>query len=472
VPSELRDLSFIDWRRAQAILPRYAGPTPRYTSYPTAPVWREIDPEAFRRALAEVGRPGHETLSLYVHVPFCRNLCHFCACNRMITRDPERPAAWLETVLGEIERVREALGSDARVTQIHWGGGTPTHLLPEQIERLAGSLEDAFEVDVAAERSIEADPRVTTPEHLAVLREHGFGRLSLGIQDFDDTVQHAIHRIQPARQVERLVEQARGAGFEGVNFDLIYGLPFQTVVSFDRTLDHVLELAPDRVALYGYAHVTWVAKQQRGFERHDLPSPADRLAIFVSAMRRFLEAGYVYVGMDHFARPEDELARSLEAGTLHRNFMGYTTRGGAELLGFGPSAISDVGGLYAQSRRDLREWTEAVGSGGLATFRGHRLSLDDQERRFLIERVMCQGELSAAEVDRRFGAAEPFAERYAPELRRLSPLARDGLLELARDGSLCVTPLGRLLVRHVAAAFDAYLPDQQAEDRPRFSQGV
>jgi len=471
-----------DWTRLGALLPRYAGATPRYTSYPTAPVWGELGPEALRAELARLGGLGRERLALYVHVPFCRSLCHFCACNRVITRRPEPPEAWLETVLAELRAVRRAIGGEPEVTQLHWGGGTPTHLTPAQIRRLAGALGEAFAFAPDAERSVEIDPRVTTPEHLEALREHGFDRLSLGIQDFDARVQEAVHRIQPVEQVADLVGRARALGFGSVNFDLIYGLPFQTVGSFEGTLARVLELAPgppDRVALYGYAHVTWVAKQQRGFGRHDLPSPEERLAIFAHALGRFTDAGYRYVGLDHFAKPDDELVRAADAGTLRRNFMGYTTQRGVDLVGLGPSAISEVGRLYAQSHRGLDAWAEAVARDGLATFRGHALSEDDEARRFAIQRIMCAEALRAEEMEGRF-AGPPFAERWAPELRRLAPLARDGLVEIEADGSLRVTELGRVLVRQVASAFDAYLEGGVAsqgreagdDGRPRFSQGI
>jgi oxygen-independent coproporphyrinogen-3 oxidase len=321
-----------------------------------------------------------------------------------------------------------------------------------------------------AEISIEVDPRVTGEEHVAALRECGFNRISMGVQDFEPKVQEAVHRIQPADMTRRLVELSRRAGFESVNFDLIYGLPYQTEESFARTLDTVLELGPDRIALYSYAHVTWVAKQQRGFERKDLPEASTKLRIMLGAIRRFLEAGYRFIGLDHFARPEDELSRALDDRTLRRNFMGHTTQAGVELFGFGPSAISELCGSYAQSHRGLREWEEALLERGLATMRGHFLSQDDVERRWVIGRIMCHGELRAEEFGAAFG--RPFAESFAPELESLGPLITDGLVDRAEDGSLVVMPLGRLLVRNVAMAFDAYLAEQRKAGRPIFSKTV
>jgi oxygen-independent coproporphyrinogen-3 oxidase len=461
----------LDLERLEELIPRYAVDGPRYTSYPTAPVWKEVyGPGQFREELGREDIEPGERLAVYVHVPFCRSLCHFCACNKVITRKAELPERYLDAVAREVEAVREAVAVPRLTTQHHWGGGTPTHLDPEQVRRLFHSVTDAFPLAEGAEVSIEVDPRVTTGEHVDALRECGFNRISLGVQDVDPRVQEAIHRIQPTEQTAALVESARRAGFESVNFDLIYGLPYQTEESFGRTLDQVLALAPDRLALYSYAHVTWLAKQQRGFERKDLPSARTKLRIMLGAIRRFLEAGYVFVGLDHFARPEDELSVALRDRTLRRNFMGHTTQAGVDLIGFGPSAISELRGSYAQSQRELGAWQDAVASGGLATLRGHRLSPDDVERRWIINRIMCHGELRADEYEARFGRR--LGEAYAPELASLDPLLADGLVERDADGSLRVTPLGRLLVRNVAMAFDAYLPEQQKAGGRMFSKTV
>jgi oxygen-independent coproporphyrinogen-3 oxidase len=458
----------LDPARVEETLLRHAGAGPRYTSYPTAPAWSErYGPAQFREDLAGLG--GARELALYAHVPFCRSLCHFCACNRVITRRPEPPQRYLDDVAREVDVLRSAISGAPRTAWHHWGGGTPTHLAPEQIRRLFRCLDDAFPRSAGAEVSIEADPRVTTTEQLDVLRECGFQRISLGVQDFDARVQEAVHRQQSAAETGALVEAARRRGFESVNLDLIYGLPFQTVESFARTLEQVIAIAPDRIALYGYAHVTWVARQQRGFERGDLPDPRARLRIFLLAIRRLLGAGYAYIGLDHFARPGDELARAAQDHTLRRNFMGYTTRADLALLGFGPSAISELGAGYAQSHRELEAWSAAVEAGTPATLRGHRLSRDDRERAFAIASLMCHGEVSAAEYEARFG--DDFATRFAPELERLAPLEGDGLVERG-PGGVRVTPLGRLAARNVAMVFDAYLPAQQREERPLFSQTV
>lgn len=463
------DVFALDLDHAEAILPRYEGPGPRYTSYPTAPVWTaDYGAEQFASDLGDLS--PDDGLALYAHVPFCESLCHFCACNRIITHDASLPVRYLDSMEREIAAVRELAPAAARASQLHWGGGTPTHLSPAQIRRLFHAMTDAFPLAAGAEVSIEVDPRVTTREQVETLRELGFDRISLGVQDVEPRVQQAIHRIQPTSMTAALVEDARRTGFASVNLDLIYGLPFQREDSFARTLETVLAIGPDRIALYSYAHVTWVAKQQRGFERQDLPDAPTKLRILLLAIRRLLRAGYVYVGMDHFARPEDELARALRDRTLRRNFMGYTTQAGSALLGFGPSAISELRTSHAQNERELGAWEQAVRERGVATMRGHRLTADDEERRFAITRIMCHGELLAADWSARFGRA--FAGAYAHELESLDALEADGLVLRASDGSLRVTPLGRLLVRNVAMAFDAYLPEQQRESARLFSRTV
>ncbi|HBZ70234.1 MAG TPA: oxygen-independent coproporphyrinogen III oxidase [Deltaproteobacteria bacterium] len=463
-----REALDLDFAHAEAVLARYEGPGPRYTSYPTVPVWTEA--YAWERFAADLADVGESPLSLYVHVPFCRSLCHFCACNRVITRDPALPERYLEETAREIGAIRDRMPCQPTATQVHLGGGTPTHLSPGQLRHLFGALVDAFPLQRGAELSIEVDPRVTREEQVDTLRELGFQRISMGVQDFDPRVQEAIHRVQPARETAQLVELSRRLGFESVNFDLIYGLPFQDENSFARTLDTVLAIQPERIALYSYAHVTWVAKQQRGFERHHLPDARTKLRVLWLAVCRFLAAGYVYIGMDHFARPEDELARAQRERSLRRNFMGYTTQAGVEVVGFGPSAISALRTSYAQNERELDAWEAALRDHGLATRRGHSLTQEDLRRRWIIECIMCQGELRADDYAARFHGN--FAADYAPELRALEPLAADGLVEMDPNGTLRATALGRLLVRNLAMRFDAYLGEQQRVGTPRFSKAV
>jgi oxygen-independent coproporphyrinogen-3 oxidase len=465
------DAFAVDLDALVALLPRYAAEGPRYTSYPTAPTWGEsYGPEEFREDLASGDVDASDGLSLYVHVPFCENLCHYCACNKLITKDYGRAAGYLDAIECEIAAVRQALRVPRTATQIHWGGGTPTWLAPDEIRRLFGALVDAFPLRRDAEISIEVDPRVTTHAHLEALAACGFNRISMGVQDFDLRVQEAVHRIQTVEQTAELVVAARDAGFESVNFDLIYGLPYQTAESFARTLDSVFAIGPDRIALYSYAHVTWVAKQQRGFERTDLPDAPTKLSIMLMAIRRFLAAGYLFIGLDHFARPDDELARAYADRTLRRNFMGHTTQAGVDLLGFGPSAISELRASYAQSFREEPQWQQAVNEHGVATMRGYRLSRDDQERRWIIGRILCHGELRAAEFRDAFG--REFAQAYAPELASLGEAEADGLLQRQADGSFTVTPAGRLLVRNLAMVFDAHLEGQRRSGRRMFSKTV
>jgi len=453
----------------ERLYPRYSGPGPRYTSYPTVPVWSDaFGPQDHEAALRAID-PSEE-LSVYAHVPFCHSLCHFCACNRVITRDPEVPERYLDAIDRELATVAAKIEGRPRVGQLHWGGGTPTHLDPGQLERLFDSIASRVEILGDAELSVEVDPRVTSEDQIETLARLGFNRLSLGVQDTDRKTQEAIHRIQPFEQTLALTETARARGITGINYDLVYGLPHQTVASMRRTLDEVLSARPDRIALYGYAHVTWVAKQQRGFERGDLPDPSRRLALFLEASGRLLDAGYRWIGMDHFALEDDALTHALDDGTLRRNFMGYTTRVGTDVLAFGPSAISQLGDAYVQAEKDLGDWTAAANDGRLPTALGHRLTPDDVARRHLIEQIMCMGRVEANDLRERFGS--DFHAGYLRELERLAPLVEDGLVEISPTGDLLVLPIGRVFLRNVAMAFDAHLARDEDAPGRLFSQTV
>ena len=449
------------------LLRRYNVPGPRYTSYPTAPVWKEgAGPRDYEQMLLEsADERAPKPLSLYLHLPFCEKLCYFCGCTVVITGTEHRlEDPYLSTLAREIDWVAARAGPGRRVVQLHLGGGTPTYFAPEKLEALLSRLRERFVFDLDAELGVEVDPRVTRPEHLAALARAGFNRLSMGVQDFDARVQAAINRIQPFEDTRRLVEEARRLGFPSINMDLIFGLPFQTPETFGATIDRVLEIGPDRLAVYSYANVPWMKKHQKILEPH-LPSEAEKFGIFQTALERFQEAGFEYIGMDHFARPDDELARARRSRTLHRNFQGYTTKAGTDLIGMGMSAIGEVGSGYVQNARDLGPYRAAVERDGAATFRGFRLSADDRLRRGVIQSLLCHGVIVKADVEREHGIR--FDEVFSEALERLRPCADDGLVELL-PSEIRATPLGRVFLRNLAMPFDAYLG--APADRPVFSR--
>jgi oxygen-independent coproporphyrinogen-3 oxidase len=452
------------------LLRRYNVPGPRYTSYPTAPSWKEsLDAAGYGRILEESRAAAEPApLSLYFHLPFCERLCYFCGCTVVITGTHHGPEeTYLQAIEREIDWSASRLGgSTRRVVQLHWGGGTPTYFSPALLTRLGRRIRERFAFDSDAEIGVEIDPRVTTPAHLEALAALGFNRLSLGVQDFDAEVQESINRIQPFEATREIVRAARSLGFPSVNMDLIYGLPHQTPERFARTIDRILEIGPDRLAVYSYANVPWMKKHQSVLEKH-LPDEATKLSIFLTALERFTAAGFEYIGMDHFARPDDELARARRERTLHRNFQGYTTKAGTDLVGFGMSAIGSIGDWYVQNRRELAPYRSDVAAAGAAPFRGARLSADDRLRRTVIERLMCHGVVRKREIEERFGIR--FDEEFAQALERLEPMRRDGLVELSAD-EVRATPLGRLFLRNLAMPFDAYL--EKAPERPVFSRTV
>jgi oxygen-independent coproporphyrinogen-3 oxidase len=440
--------------RIEPLIDRYLSPGPRYTSYPTAPVWTDaFGPSEFERSLAE---SYSSEVSIYVHVPFCEKLCTYCACNREIQRDHSVAGPYLDALELEAERLSATLATTPACTQLALGGGTPTYLSPPQLARLCDIIDHRFPPAEGAERSIEVDPRVTSAEHLETLAAHGFNRISLGVQDLSPVVQRAIRRVQSREQTQATADTARELGFRSVNFDLIYGLPYQTVDSFAESLDAVVEMRPDRIALYSYAHVTWVSKQQRGFERGDLPSASEKVALLLLAIERLGQAGYGFLGLDHFALPDDDLFHAARSGTLRRNFMGYTKAAGVGLLALGPSGISELADCYAQSCRRFDNWSAQLEGGRLPTMRGWALSADDQRRRWLIQRLMCQGEIDGAVYA---SVWDEDLEERVPHLEdRLSPFEADGLLQ--RDATAWrLTALGRIFLRPIAMTFDAYLPE-------------
>ncbi len=453
-------------RELSRLLARYDKPGPRYTSYPTAPVWSAefsaLDYEARLRAASE--RQG-DPLSLYVHIPYCNAMCFFCGCATVITQRHEKEEPYVDRVLAEARLAHAALGSSRPVAQHHWGGGTPTFLGPAMIEKLFHGLCDLFPLGDGAEVSIEVDPRITTQEQVETLARIGFNRISMGVQDFDPKVQETIHRVQSFEQTRAIVDGARALGFVSVNMDLIYGLPYQTQDSFRRTLDRFHELTPDRIACYSYAHVPWLKKHQRVIPEEALPRGADKLALYLTAVESFVAHGHAPIGMDHFAKTDDELSVAAAEGRLHRNFMGYTTLPADDMVSFGMSSISEIDGAFAQNEKTLPAWQEAVDAGRLPVARGLVRGEEDERRRKIILDLMCR--FCAPFADH--GGACEFRRRYATELAELEPLAEDGLVRVT-DAAIEVTETGRLFVRNICMAFDAYL-DRESTG-PRFSRTV
>lgn len=453
------------------LIERYDRPGPRYTSYPTAVefhpsfTWRD-----FIGRLAAASTARHLPLSLYVHVPFCETRCAYCGCAVIATKHREVAETYLEYLEREIAMAAAALGGRRKVVQYHWGGGTPTYLTPEQLVRLQACVERHFDIEPDAERAIEIDPRVTTRHQIVLLRRLGFNRLSFGVQDFTPTVQEAIQRRQSEESTRALYQFARDAGFESINFDLVYGLPRQTVESFERTLASVVAMRPDRIAVYSYAHVPWLRPNQKAIDTAELPSAGVKRQLLAAAIASFTRAGYESIGMDHFALHDDELAVAAREGRLHRNFMGYTTRPAPDSVAVGMSAISDVAGAFSQNHKSLARYYEAIDAGRLPVERGYALDADDKLRRFVITELMCNFRLDAGQLRERFGVqlSEYFGEELAALNAYDGPIV-DGLLTVDAQG-LTVTTRGRLFVRNICMAFDRYLAAHR--DRPVFSRTI
>jgi oxygen-independent coproporphyrinogen-3 oxidase len=454
------------------LLSRYDLSGPRYTSYPTAPNFRpEFDAPAYRRvALASNDDPIPRPLSIYVHVPFCRSPCFYCGCNRVVTRDRSRAARYLEHLLREIELQAELFDRDRKVLQLHLGGGTPNYLDVDQLGRLMDKLREHFKLARGDERefSTEIDPRYADAAYIEALAKLGFNRMSCGVQDFDPAVQEAVNRLQSVEQTVGVIDAARRNGFKSVSVDLIYGLPKQTAAGFSRTLDTVIGVRPDRIAVYSYAHLPHLFRPQRQIAEADLPAPVDKLGLLGLAIEKLCGAGYVYIGMDHFALPEDELVKAREQRSLQRNFQGYSTHAECDLIGLGVSAIGHVGDAFVQNLRDVASYDTALDRGQLPVARGLELSEDDRLRAEIIQSLMCDGVLELEEFERVHDI--DFEARFSLEMKRMRELERDGLVE-TRDRCISVTPRGRLLVRIVAMAFDAYLA-RPTETVTRFSRVI
>lgn len=449
-------------------LTRYSQPGPRYTSYPTAP---SFDPEFgeadYRELLSDPSR-NSVPLSFYFHIPFCRSVCYFCACSVIYTRKRDQVDPYVDLVLREIDLLSESLDPSRPIDQLHWGGGSPTFLTPDRMEALWERINRRFSFTPGAEISIELDPRETTLEHVRVLAGAGFNRASIGIQDVDEKVQEAINRVQPMEMILPVYEELRKSGFRGINLDLIYGLPLQTPESFVRTLDTVLDMRPDRISLFNFAYLPHLKTHQKRIDEKALPSVEDRLKIFATATERFMEAGYRYIGMDHFALPEDELTLAQDNGTLHRNFQGYTTRGGDDLIGVGVTSIGEIANGYAQNVKDIQEYTRLVEEGKLPVERGIRRTRDDRIRHHVIMFLLCHFHLEFEDVEKRFDIR--FKEYFARELEDLKGFEENGLLEIL-PGGLRVPFQGRFVIRNICMTFDARLKALQ-EKGQKFSKTV
>jgi oxygen-independent coproporphyrinogen III oxidase len=451
-----------------ALVQRYDRNGPRYTSYPTAAQFHSgFDIGAYRRA-ALLSNVAATPLSIYVHVPFCTSPCLYCGCNRVITRDRGQAIEYIARLEQEIELQARLFDSRRSVQQLHFGGGTPTFLDAAQLQALLEHLGRSFSLAPTAQRetSIEIDPRTVNAQQLGALAALGFNRISLGVQDFDAAVQRAVNRIQPISMVHGLVERARAIGFRSISFDLIYGLPLQTHESFSRTLDAAIAARPDRLAVYGYAHMPRIFKAQRRIQAAQLPTPEQRLALLGLTIEKLTGAGYEYIGMDHFALPDDELARARRTGTLHRNFQGYSTHADCDLVGLGVSAIGKVGDAYAQNHKRLADYYRAIDAGQLAIERGVSLTIDDITRREVIQRLMCTGQVVYQEIGQLYEL--DFQTYFAREIVALKPMLEDQLITMSKE-ALTITPKGALLLRNIAMTFDRYL---QASEREQYSKAI
>jgi oxygen-independent coproporphyrinogen-3 oxidase len=455
------------------LLSRYDKPGPRYTSYPTAPVFtpafgaEQLREQARRTNEEPIPRP----LSLYLHIPYCFSPCFYCGCNRVITRDQGRAAPYLQRLEREIERMAKLFDRSREVIQVHLGGGTPNFLTAAQISDLMESLRGHFRLSTRADRdfSIELDPRFLARGDIAAYAAAGFTRASFGVQDFDPVVQKAVNREQSVEQTLAAIGECREHGFRSVNVDLIYGLPKQTLAGFGRTLDIVTAARPDRIAIYGYAHMPQVFKAQTQIEAADLPEPSAKLALLQLAIDKLAAGGYRHIGMDHFSLPNDDLTRAQQLGSLHRNFMGYTTHADCDLIGLGVSAISHIGDSFSQNPRDLPAWEIAIDQGQLPVWRGLALSQDDQVRADVIQQLMCHADIDIEQVAYRHDI--DFQEYFAEALQRLAPLVEDGLVTVD-ERRIAATPRGRLLLRIIAMCFDNHLDAGAAPARPRYSRVI
>lgn len=454
------------------LLRKYNEPGPRYTSYPTAPLFtEEFGAQQFRDEILENNTHPERPLSLYFHLPFCDTLCYFCGCTMIVSRKEDKKQEYYDYLYREIDHVASLVEPGRRVVQLAWGGGTPTDQTPEQIRRLGEKIRSSFEFapDDELEASSEIDPRDLTRDHMVALKDAGFNRVSMGVQDFNPRVQEAVNRIQPEDMTREVVGWARELGFHSINLDFIYGLPYQTVESFQETIDKLIDIAPNRIAMFNFAYVPWLKKHQKQLIDPDtVPGAEERLQILKMTIEKLSAAGYSYIGMDHFAQPDDELTVAQKSGTLHRNFQGYSTKAGCDLYAFGMSAISQTDGVYAQNHKQLPDYYAAIDAGRMATRSGYRLDDDDKLRREVITRLMCDFVLDKRRIERDFSI--DFDAYFDTSVRKLGRFIADDLVR-ADAHRISVTPMGRLVIRNIAMCFDRYL-DEMRGDKPIFSRTV
>ncbi len=451
------------------LVKKYDKPGPRYTSYPTAPQFN--DGFKSENYLDEVIRTNNmenpPDLSLYFHIPFCDTLCYFCGCNMIISRNRDRIKEYINHLKNEIDLLRTYLKKNRKVAQLHWGGGTPTHLLPNEIKELSSYINKNFEFVDSPENSCEIDPRELTYDHLAALREGGFNRISMGVQDFNPKVQEAVNRIQPEPLTRQVVDWIRELKFQSINLDLIYGLPFQTVEEFEKSVDAIIDISPDRVALFNYAHVPWMKKHMALIQEKDLPVPEEKLQILKMSVEKLTSAGYEFIGMDHFAKPDDDLSKAFHKKNLYRNFQGYSTNAGTDLYAMGITSISQFGNVYSQNYKTEKEYFEALNNGIFPIMKGYTMTEDDIIRKEVIMRIMCDFELDFAKVENKFDIN--FENYFAYGLNNFDELISDGLVQI-KDRKIHVSEMGRLLIRNVAMNFDGFL--ERKEDAGKYSRTV
>jgi len=451
------------------LIKKYDKPGPRYTSYPTAPHFKESF--THKNYLDEIIKTNKgqdlPDLSLYFHLPFCDTLCYFCGCNMIVTRNRDRIKNYIDYLKREIDLISAHISQDRKTTQLHWGGGTPTHLNPDEIADLSSYIQNRFDFNTDVEAGCEIDPRELTKEHLAALKNGGFNRISMGVQDVNEKVQKAVNRIQPEALTRQVVDWVCELGFDSINLDLMYGLPFQSAKSFEKTVDTVIEIDPDRIALFNFAYVPWMKKHQKVIRPQDLPVPEEKLNILRMSTRKLTHAGYVFIGMDHFAKPDDELTLALKAKKLYRNFQGYSTHAGTDLYAMGITSISQFGRIYAQNIKKEKQYHVSIDKGILPTTKGCYLDDDDLLRRHVIMKLMCDFELDFASIEKEFNI--DFETYFEWGLNNFDEMMADNLISI-ENRRLKTTKMGRLLIRNIAMNFDGYI--ERKEDHARYSRTV